>query len=143
MEINKDVFLTIKPNIVVDESLGQVNTSFRWGVLPQPNFYEYDGKKLLEFPKPTDSAQATNDLQLMRLFCCDIVRDLLNRRSMVDQDVVHEIDFKLDPKVTEFVCDVIQNLAISITDEIIYQNDPIKPIKHKLEKVLLNNKEDE
>ena len=61
----------------------------------------------------------------------------------MDQRIVHEINFLNErPDIKKFVADSLDALEQAILDELLYQNNPIKPTKSRLDSLSLNSKQD-
>jgi len=126
---------------------GDLESAYKWGILNNPRYVKQTDEGLLVAFHSEDAKEITNGnslhIQMMRLFACNTVRDLLLNQGIVDQNVAHEIKFDLPQEIKEYVAKVVGALGQELIKEIIYQNDPLKPTKSKLESLSLTPKQTE
>lgn len=124
-----------------------IQTNFKWNVYNKPRLldggYEVGGEqgRLMFLPIKTESEKNdTSDIQTMRLFALSIVRDLFRNTSVVDQKVPHEVNVDIPNDIKEFVIKNLDHVSDLVTRELIYQSDPLKPVKSKFESLSLIKK---
>ena len=121
----------------------QLKSAFKWGILNNPQVLVENGKIISVCSNEDQKDVGSELIQMMRLFACNIVRDLIRGEGIVDQNVVHKINFLNErPDIKKFLGDSLDALEGVILDEILYQIDPLKPTKSKLETLSLNPKQD-
>jgi len=149
MDLNntKPFHISLTPKFGLDFE-GKPASEYKWGILNNPRYIKQtDGGVLVAFLN--EDAKEINEngnslhIQMMRLFACNTVRDLLLNQGIVDQNVTHEIKFDLPQEIKEYVAKVVGVLGQEIIKEIIYQNDPLIPTKSKLESLSLTPKQTE
>ena len=125
-----------------------VQTSFKWGMYHRPRLleggYEVGGEqgRLIFTPNKTETDRYdTVDIQTMRLFALSIVRDLFKNTSKVDQNVPHEVNVDIPNDIKEFVIKNLNHVSDLVTRELLYQADPLKPVKSKFESLSLIKKD--
>jgi len=141
----KPFHIQVEPNFT-EETEG-IKSSFKWGIINNPLVVQTrDTDYSLVAFKREDQTSGSETIQTMRLFACQIIIDMLNRQGVVDQNVVHEIDFLNDsPNVKQFIVKCLQELQGVLTEEILQQIDPLKPTKSKLNSLSFtssNNKDE-
>ena len=148
MDLNKTkpFHISLTPSFGQDPE-GNLASAYKWGILNNPRYVNQTEEGLLvaflnEDAKEITSGKSTH-IQMMRLFACNTVRDLLLSQGTVDQNITHEIKFDLPQEIKEYVAKVVGALGQEIIKEIIYQNDPLKPTKSKLESLSLTPKQTE
>jgi hypothetical protein len=126
---------------------GVLESAYKWGILNNPRYVNKTEEGVLLAFLNEDAKEITNGnslhIQMMRLFACNTIRDLLLNQGTVDQNITHEIKFDLPQEIKEYVAKVVGALGQEIIKEIIYQNDPLKPTKSKLESLSLTPKQTE
>lgn len=121
----------------------QLKSAFKWGVLNNPRMIIEEGKTISICLDEDQKDMSSEMVQMMRLFACNIVKDLIRGEGIVDQRIVHKINFLNErPDIKKFLADSLDALEGVILDEILYQIDPLKPTKSRLETLSLNPKQD-
>ena len=143
---NKSFFLSLNPSFGYKED-GTPASQFTWGIMTNPRLVKKDETGVVIGFLDEDQKNSDNrsvELQLMRLFACNIVRDILLEDGTIDQNTFTDsLKFNLRPDIKEFVAKVVDNLGQEIISEINYQIDPIKPTKSKFDSLSLIPKQEQ
>lgn len=121
--IDNTIIVNLKPEIIKDDTENIMGANFRWVI----------------FGKPENSTHHSSirNVQAMRLFCLHIVRQMLEKKEQVDQEVYSKINFEVSEDIKNFMNKVLSDLEVRILDEIFYLNNPIRPTKKEIKKISL------
>jgi hypothetical protein len=123
---------------------GTRTSQFTWGIMDNPMVVRNDDDALLLLHLKREQGNATVRMQMMRLFACNIVRDLLIGAGTTDANhTPNEVKLELPQEIKEYTSKVVDALSKEIINEIIYQIDPIKPTKSKLDSLSLIPKQEQ
>jgi len=145
--INEPLFFQVKPNAVKEDNEDgsfSAGAMFDWGMYNKAEIITDSEDGTTVFLDKTSSTQKNLvNINLMRLFACQIVKQLIKSEEIVHQEVYHKVNFKLPPQIETFVNDVMEELEKKVLAELFFQNNPIKPTKSKLESLSLFPKQEE
>lgn len=145
--INEPLFFQLKPNALKEDNEDgsfMAGATFDWGIYNKAEILseDVDGTTISLGKKISTQSNLVN-INLMRIFACQIVKQLIKSEEIVHQDVYHKINFKLTPEVEKFVIGIMEELEKKVLVELFFQNNPIKPTKSKLESLSLFPKQEE
>lgn len=128
----KPITVTIYPSFKENDE-----AYFQWGVLTNPRLVSNTEEGVtIGYLKEEQSNDMINT-QVMRLFACNIVRDLFINSGVVNSPISKDIKLDLPTEVKEYLAKGVEILTQEIVNEIIYENDPLKPTKSKLDSLSL------
>lgn len=147
MDLNnpKPFHIQAIPKFVLNEE-GHARSAFKWGLISNPQMLNTDIEGTLSFIFNLEEQKEIGPemVSMMRLFACNIVKDLITGESIVDQKSgdakIRFMDGR--PDIKKFLVDSIDALEVEVLRELAYQIDPIKPTKSGLESLSLKPKED-
>lgn len=132
------------PKFVLNNE-GQIRSAFKWGLLHNPNILntEIEGTLSFIFNLEEQKEVGPELVSMMRLFACNMVKDLISGEGIVDQKNDAKINFFNErPDIKKFLIDTMDALEVEVLKEFAYQIDPIKPTKSKLESLSLKPKQE-
>lgn len=144
MDLNnpKPFHIQAIPKFIQNED-GNLKSAFKWGLISNPNILPTSVEGTLSFIFNLEEQKNLGPelISMMRLFACNIVKDLIKGEGNIDQKHIDgRVNFLNDrPDIKNFLADSIDALENEILKEFLYQIDPLKPTKSKLETLSLNN----
>lgn len=123
---------------------GSRASQFTWAILDNPLTVSNDETASLFIHFKNQQENSKIRMQMMRLFACNIVRDLLLNDGTIDANHrPNDIKFDIPQEIKEYTAKVVNTLGQEIINEIIYEIDPIKPTKSKLDSLSLFPKQEQ
>lgn len=137
--IDDTIIVNLKPEIIKDDTENIMGANFRWGIFVKPEIISNDAEGLKVFCPTNNSTHHSSirDVQAMRLFCLHIVRQMLEKKEQVDQEVYSKINFEVSEDIKNSMNKILSDLEVRILDEIFYLNNPIRPTKKEIKKISL------
>lgn len=140
----KPFHVQLIPKFVSNEE-GHLRSAFKWGLISNPQILNTNLEGTLSYIFNLEEQKKLGPelISMMRLFACNTIKDLLRNEGIIDQS---HIDGKVNflnerPDIKNFLADSIEALENEILKELLYQIDPLKPTKSKLESLSLNSKQ--
>lgn len=136
-ELPKSICLTIHPKFTEGET-------FQWALLNNPRFVKADDDAIvLAFVPEEQKLENSTSIQFMRLFACSIVRDILRKEGRISESVNSDFKFEIPEADRNSSAEVLEKLFVTLINDIIYQTDPLKPTKSKLDSLSLTSKQEQ